>query len=80
MIDLTTEETRALEDALWKAAEGIRETQKVLAQIGTRLGLEFQGGANHVRDIAGFIANSARLRSSSDHVAQGFAEDRHWKS
>ena len=80
MIELTADEKLALEDSLWKAAEGIRETRTVLAQIGTRLGLEFQGSANHVRDVAGFIADHALARHLSDRVANRLADDDHWKS
>jgi len=80
MIELTTQEEHNLTDAFWKAAEGIKDTRKVLTRIGDRLGLKWQPkNANHIRDMAGFIADNVSLRSESDHVARHFTEDSYWK-
>jgi hypothetical protein len=80
MVKLTPQEERDLSDAIWKAAEGIKAVREVLASIANRLGLKWQiDNPNHIRDMAGFIANNVSVPSHSNHVARYFADDKYWK-
>jgi hypothetical protein len=80
MIELTPHEQADLEDAIWKAAQGIRLAREVLAGISDRLGLKWQiNDPNHIRNMAGFIADNVKNRSDSESVAEHFANERFWK-
>ena len=78
MIALTVQEQDELGEAIWMAAEGLREVRKVLASIGERRGRKwYPDNPNHIRDMAGFIADVS-LPSDCRLVAKHFADDRYW--
>jgi hypothetical protein len=80
MVKLNPLEEYDLSEAIWKAAEGIKETRKILASISNRLGLKWKtNDPNHIRNMAGFIADNVGSRSESDQVAKHFTDEHYWK-
>ena len=58
MTPLTVQEQDELDEAIWAAAEGLKEVRKVLASIGERRGRKwYPDNPNHIRDMAGEVTN-----------------------
>ena len=77
MVQFTPQEEKALREALWKAADGIKEMRKLLHDIGNRLGMEWRSpNPEHLRDLAGFVADH---KMPFDFLDKHFCNESYWK-